>query len=116
MGRPPIEIDEEQVLKLAKKLWTTEAIAQFFDVSRDTIERRFAAILAKGRSEGKMSINDAQLYLGVVKKNATMLIWLGKQHLGQSDKQAITPDVQGIKKLIIEMGDGPADEPEIPTE
>ena len=85
MGRPKIQIDEEQLLKLAMLHCTNLEIAHFFDCSEDTITGRFSDILAKGRSEGKRRLRKAQIALAL-KGNATMLIWLGKQMLGQQDR------------------------------
>jgi len=85
MARPRIKIDAEQVLKLASIGCTNDEIAGFFQCSKDTIERRFAAELAKGRQEGKIRLRKLQLEIAS-KGNAVMAIWLGKQMLGQTDK------------------------------
>ena len=88
MGRPPIEIDGKLVEKMASWGAKTQEIADHFGVSDDTISRRFAAELIKGRSDVRMSLRQWQL--SVAKKgNPTMLIWLGKQMLGQQDKTEI---------------------------
>ena len=84
-GPKLIEIDPEGVRKLAAMHCTTQEIAAFYDCSRDTIERRFAAELNKGRQQGKMQLRDWQLQ-SAKKGNVAMLIFLGKQYLGQSDK------------------------------
>lgn len=59
-------------------------IADFFEVSHDTIERRFASILRKGQALRKMKIRQYQMQ-AAARGNATILVWLGKQYLGQSD-------------------------------
>lgn len=85
MARPKIDIDAEQVRKLAAMHCTIAEIAAFFDCSRDTIERNYAAEINKGRQQGKMQLRDWQLQ-SAKKGNVAMLIFLGKQYLGQSDK------------------------------
>ena len=85
MARPKIEIDKDQLYKLASMGCTTEEIAAFFDCSRDTIERRFAAILAKGRQTTKIRLRRIQWQIAE-KGSAAMGIFLGKNLLGQSDK------------------------------
>jgi hypothetical protein len=85
VARPRKKIDTEQLEKLAMIGCTTEEIAGFFEVSRDTIERRYAAIIAKGRQNGKIRLRRLQLQIAE-KGNAVMAIWLGKQMLGQTDK------------------------------
>lgn len=85
MGRPEIEIDAKLVQKLASLGCKNSEIADHFECSTDTIERRFAAELSKGRANLKMSLRQWQLKYAE-KGNATMLVWLGKQTLGQVDK------------------------------
>lgn len=84
-GRKPKEIDPEEVKKLAAIQCSVEEIADFFDVSKKTIERRFGAAIKTGRSTGKTSLKRQQ-YIVAMKGNVTMLIWLGKQYLGQKEK------------------------------
>lgn len=84
MARPRKEIDEEQLKKLAKFHCTIEEIAAFFNVSRDTIERRYAAKIIEGRNAGKAKLRDLQ-WLAAEGGNVQMLIWLGKVYLNQSE-------------------------------
>lgn len=87
MARPPKkDIDPRQVITLAKKGAKVTEIASFFGVSRDVIHARYATELAKGRAALHEDIRAAQIKLATNFYNPTMLIWLGKQYLGQSDK------------------------------
>lgn len=86
MARPKLDIDEDGVFKLAKLHCTNTEIAAYFDCDEKTIRRRFAETLAKGRERGKITLRRAQLRKAIRDGNTTMLIWLGKQMLGQSDK------------------------------
>jgi len=88
MARPPKEIDERQVQLLAGCGCTSEEIASKLGCSKDTIERRFAASLEQGRNNGKTSLRGKQVELAM-KGNVQMLIWLGKNMLGQKDRSAI---------------------------
>lgn len=85
VGRPVIEIDEVQLEKLASFGCTYEEMASFFECSRDTLERRYAAIVDKARATGKIRLRKLQLQ-AAEKGNTAILIWLGKQMLGQRDK------------------------------
>lgn len=85
MARPRIQIDEKQVEALAKIGCCGEEIAAVIGCSRDTIERRFAAVVKRGHDSRNASLRRAQYEVAVKQKNATMLIWLGKQFLGQRD-------------------------------
>lgn len=96
MGRPRIEIKQEDFEKLCAMQCTLIEIAGFFDCCEDTIEnwcRRtygetFSDVYKKKSAKGKISIRRNQ-FKAADAGNASMLIWLGKQYLGQSDKQEV---------------------------
>jgi hypothetical protein len=90
MGRPRKKLDEGFIEKLAGTFCTTAEIADWCGVSRDTIERRYAKVVARGKSKGKTTLRQLQ-WASARKGNVTMQIWLGKQLLGQSD-QVEPPD------------------------
>lgn len=93
-GRPKIELDWNEFDKLCQLQCTLREIASWFDCSEDTIERRcqdthgmkFADYYAQRRGKGKISLRRKQFDVAIA-GNVSMLIWLGKQYLGQSDKQ-----------------------------
>lgn len=65
---------------------TLNEIAHITGVSPDTLARRFADAIKKGRAQVAMSLRRKQIELALKGNgNATMLIWLGKQLLGQRD-------------------------------
>ncbi len=92
-GRPQKEIDWAQFENLCGLHCTEIEIAEWFQVSVDTIGRAvqrkykegFAETFKKKSSRGRVSLRRKQ-YEVAMTGNATMLIWLGKQYLGQSDK------------------------------
>lgn len=96
MARPKLDIDSKEVEKLAAIGCTNDEIAAFFDCSKDTIEGRFSANLRKGRENGKTRLRRLQLQ-AAEKGNVAMLIWLGKQMLGQKDKHEIEQTTTGIQ-------------------
>ena len=106
-GRPEIEFNLEELEKLARLQCTQEEIASFFGCSIDTIQRRmkddeeFCGAYKKGVDEGKMSLRRAQ-FKAALGGNVTMQIWLGKQYLGQSDKQEVDSAVTFNGPLVIE--------------
>ena len=97
MGRPKIEIDWTEFNKLCGLQCSLEEIAGWFNCSVDTIENRvkevhgitFSEYFAQKRSSGKISLRRKQ-YEAAMAGNPTLLIWLGKQYLGQSDKQDLS--------------------------
>lgn len=84
-GRPPTPIDGAEVARMAEEGGTTEDIAAAFDVSRDTIERRFMRELRLGRMRLRNKIKVKQIALALA-GDRTMLIWAGKQYCGQRER------------------------------
>lgn len=89
MARPLLKIDEKQVTLLAGCFCTNEEIAVKLGCSADTLVRRFADAIEKGRTDAKHSLRSAQFKMA--KTNPTMAIWLGKQYLGQREPDKLTP-------------------------
>ena len=91
MGRPPIEIDQEEFEKLCGLQCTKLEICGWFRTTDKTLEnwckrtykRGFSEIYEEKRGLGKISLRRAQWRLA--EKNATMAIFLGKNYLGQRD-------------------------------
>lgn len=91
-GRPKAEIDKTEFEKLCGLQCTLVEIAGFFNVSEDTIERwcketygaTFADTFKSKSHGGKISLRRTQYKLA--EKSAAMAIWLGKQYLGQRDR------------------------------
>jgi len=119
-GRPRIKIDYKQVEQLAAMQCTDEEIAAVLGVERSTIKRRkkdddeFCTAYKKGKERGKASLRRMQFKVAEG-GNATMLIWLGKQYLGQSDKtqQEISgPDggpIEWVELVKVAQSDAEAD-------
>ena len=92
-GRPQFEVDWKLVANLLRIQCTGEEIAGSIGCSYDTLERAckrehgigFADYSQQKRSEGKASLRRNQ-WKAAEAGNPTMLIWLGKQMLGQADK------------------------------
>ena len=108
-GGQRIEIDFEQFEKLCNLQCTLEEIADFLNVSEDTIEDRvkehygqlFNVVRRQHLAIGKVSLRRSQFETAVNRKNATMQIWLGQQYLGQSNKQSGNAG-DGAKGEIVE--------------
>lgn len=85
MARPKKIIDPKQVEELAAIQCSLAEMSAVLRCDKKTLYNRFAAEMAAGRERGKSSLKRKQ-YEVAMSGNATMLIWLGKQHLEQSDK------------------------------
>lgn len=91
VGRPRFEFDLKQVQALATIQCTDDELGAVLGCSTDTIGRRkqedpdFAEALKRGKEQGKVSLRRLQ-WKAAQNGNITMLIWLGKQFLGQRDR------------------------------
>lgn len=90
--------DWKKIEGMASIFCTGEEIANILDLHYDTLESRIkerydglsiSDFLKKHQSNGKASLRRTQYKAALEDKNITMLIWLGKQHLGQTDKQEL---------------------------
>lgn len=87
MARPTKEPDvpPDVMERMAAICCTMTEIAAVTGLSVDTLERRYAEPIKRGREVGKATLRREQYRLAM-NGNPTMLIWLGKQLLGQTDK------------------------------
>lgn len=97
MARPELEIDPELIEDLAAIFCTMKEMAAIAGCSVDTLERRFAEIIDKGRQRGKTTLRRKQ-FEAAMSGNVVMLIWLGKQCLDQVEKTQLV-----LEKLPTEM-------------
>ena len=91
MGRKSINIDPDQVRALARIGCTYDEIADVLKIARSTFgkklksETKVREAYDRGISEGDVSLKRAQ-FDRAMGGNTSMLIWLGKNRLGQFDK------------------------------
>lgn len=92
VGRPRIELDPKQAKIFGYFRATYQTMAEQIGCSHDTIQREmdnpdsdFASEYKKGFSGMKMKLSEAQIKTGIEDRNPTLLVWLGKQYLGQKD-------------------------------
>jgi hypothetical protein len=84
-----LDIDPKMVEQLARIQCTTQEIASVLGIDQQTVIQNFNDAITKGKSSGNADLRRAQWRKAVVDKNPSMLIWLGKQYLGQSDESRI---------------------------
>lgn len=77
-------IDPNEVYKLASLGMKNSEIAEWFGIDDSTLAYNFKQQLTKGKLNLNRSLRQAQIQLAL-SGNATMLIWLGRNILGQSD-------------------------------
>ena len=103
-----VRVDPEEVVKLSAFQCTMDEIATFFGCAKSTIAERYHAEYDRGREIGKMNIRRKQYQVAMgtpgsldpisgalipaVLPSVAMLIWLGKQWLGQQDQSKVELD------------------------
>jgi hypothetical protein len=87
VGRKPNQkvIPPDEVYYLASLGCTQREIAEWFGVPEETMKYNFKHYIDKAKEETKQKLRQAQIKLAL-SGNAVMLIWLGKNMLGQSDQ------------------------------
>jgi hypothetical protein len=112
VGRPRIEIDYEVFKKLCELQCTAEEISSVMDMSVDTLDLRlkelgyanFTDAYKKYSDHGKMSVRRWQMK-AAESGNASILIWLGKQMLGQTDKVEADYNFSELPKIQVQFVD-----------
>lgn len=84
VGRDKKVVPPKDVERLAQMGCKDSEIAEWFGVDENTLRYNFSVELLKGKLALKQSLRQAQIRLAL-SGNATMLIFLGKNILGQSD-------------------------------
>ena len=99
MARPRKPIDGEKVKQLASLGLCYAEIAAVLECSHDTLERRYRDVIAAGHEKRNASLRRKQYEVAII-GNPTMLIWLGKQFLGQSDKVENTNKTDRLDEVL----------------
>ena len=87
-GRKKFDIDERIVFAMAKVGGTLSEIAAHFGCSETVIGKRFGELIRQAKASRRIRLRQKQ-YQVALEGNPTMLIWLGKQELGQVDESRI---------------------------
>ena len=80
-----IDDNSDQVYKMAQMGCTDKEQAHILSITEDNLRNNFRTELSEGRSHLRRALRRAQLESAINEKNTTMLIWLGKNYLGQKE-------------------------------
>jgi AraC-like DNA-binding protein len=101
--------DPDKVQMLASFGCSIVEIAKYFKMDESTVRKNYKDELETGRESLKVKIRTLQLKFAE-RGNTALLIWLGKQYLGQTDRKEI--DLIGnLESVLKECGfeDSPID-------
>lgn len=93
MARPVKPVDLNLLDKLAEIQCSVKEMSFILGVSEDTLNRRYAAVLEKGRNKGKRALRQS-MYDKAIDGNVVMQIWLSKNWLGMADKVETSIDAK----------------------
>ena len=109
VGRPKINLNLEELERLSRLNCTMPEISAYFDIPVRTLEDKFAneadvrKAIEKGRATGKLSLRRRQIQIMEETNNPTMAIWLGKQLLGQTDRQEIIQEINIEDRKVLDI-------------
>lgn len=85
------QINKDDVYKLACIQCTYEEIAEFVGCSVVHLQKKYKALIQKGREAGRKSLRRAQ-WEKALQGDTRMQIFLGKQYLSQQDQPTVGED------------------------
>ena len=106
-GRPPIEFDLVEIEELSRSHCTFVELSRFYNCSEKAVEERyrtdqdFKQAVDRGRFEAIKGLRRKQLEMAM-DGNTQMAVWMGKQLLGQTDKQEID-QLSRVEPITIEI-------------
>jgi hypothetical protein len=86
-------VDPDEVYRLSSIGCTMEEMADFFMIDRETLKYNFWPYIQRAKSELYCQLRNKQIEVAM-SGNPTMLIWLGKNLLGQTDQPVNTQSDQ----------------------
>lgn len=95
IGRDKKPVPAADVFKLSAIGCKDHEIADWFGVDQNTLRYNFSVELIKGRETLKQSLRRKQIEVAM-SGNAVMLIWLGKNLLGQTDSPLSNQEAQPL--------------------
>ena len=106
MARPRKIINEDLISELAGLHCSVEEIARVVGVSPATLKRNYKPAINRGTDWLKTSLKRKQ-FKTAMQGNVKMLIWLGIQYLGQSNKERRDENVQlEIVRKVVTLAKG----------
>jgi len=104
-----ISPDPDKIQMLASFGCSITEIAKYFRIDESTVRKKYKDELETGRESLKVKLRQLQ-WDHAARGNTALLIWLGKQYLGQTDRKEI--DLIGnLESVLKECGfeDSPID-------
>lgn len=98
-GRPKLDLDEDRIAELASKGASYAEIAEHLGCSRDTLERRYQALIKKNHSKTKHLLRSKMVEMVLENGSVPMAIWLSKQWLGMKEPKQEIDFTNGVDEI-----------------
>ena len=110
-GAPKAKLDWERIKEMLAAGCTTGEIAGYFNVHKETLynrckkehSMRFVDLREIALGKGNAIIRETQFNLAIENKDRVMLIWLGKQRLGQRENPESKEEFNGKLAELLKM-------------
>ena len=109
VGRPKVKFTKTQKAKIKQMALDNchmDTIAQALNIPKQTLVDNFRTFIVQKRAEGRTMLRRAQREKALIGKDTGMLCFLGKNELGQSDKQEIKHGVTMETATLLDLIDG----------
>lgn len=108
-GRPERKFSDEQVQQITQMALDNchfDTIALALNIPVSTLKRHYERVIKQKRAEGRTILRRSQHEKAIIGKDTAMLCFLGKNELGQSDKQEFKHDVTKELGQLLGLVDG----------
>lgn len=102
MGRPRLQLDIGKIELAASYGLTVPEIALLMGCGDSILYEQYVEYMDRGRANLCQSLKRKQVEVALA-GNTTMLMWLGKQYLGQSDKTEVKQQTTGSLNLTVKV-------------
>jgi AraC-like DNA-binding protein len=99
MARPPKPLVDDVVYAMAERGWSDESIGDAFNVSHQTIRRRYGQELERCRNAGKSKLLDLMYEMAFKDRDVQAAKYLCDRRLGPIERKA-TITVQDAQQLL----------------
>lgn len=99
-----LNVNIEDITNLALVGCSDREICHILKISTSKLED-FRGVLQEARGQLHSKIRKTQLDVAINQKNPTMLTWVGKNYLKQSDRQEVEHTGEGLQPQVVFFGE-----------
>ena len=100
-GRPFKQLDAHKIEQMAMVGCSNEEIGLILGCSADTLANNYSEAIKEGKAKRNYNLRKLQ-YEAAKRGNVAMMIWLGKQWLGQKERPELEDAADPLRELLAE--------------